>query len=151
MENVLKPAKIDDQPANERLRVRSIMIHLWQECSQEERGNRDTVNLGGETGLKGKRTKLLETFRIRYGFLPSLDNQPSEACLGLLSKMHLNKPTEFSPLSRVSNYADGRGLKIEPQKIKGTPFLMEASALGLTKKNSDFCNPPNLFAMRSGF
>ena len=147
MGNILVPAGLDTQPATEKLRCRSVMVHLWNECNAElqNRENRDDLTIDGETGLKGKRSKLLETFRTRYGFLPSLDNQPSEACLALLSKVHATRSAEFFPLSRVSNYLDGRGLKIEPQKIKGTPFLMEASALGLTRKNNDFLQSPEAF------
>ena len=99
MGNILVPARFDDQPATEKLRIRSITVHLWQECGAEIRENRDDVTTNGETGLKGKRSKLLDVFRARYGFLPSLDNQPSEACLGLLAKMHANRPTEFFRLA----------------------------------------------------
>ena len=92
------------------------MVHLRQACIDYEKEEKGDTTIVGETGLKGKRSKLLGTFKGRYGFLPSLENQPSEACIGLLLKMHSGKSTEFFPLSRVSNYADGRDLKIEPRK-----------------------------------
>ena len=146
VDNILGPAGIDTQPAVEKLRARSVTVHLWQTCCAADRGSvEEEVTFDGETGLKGKRARFLEVFRNRYGFLPSLENQPSESCLGLLMKMHANRSTEFFPLSRVANFADGRDLKIEPQKIKGTPFLMEATALGLTKKNNEFLQSTESF------
>ena len=80
------------------------------------------ITQSGETNIKSVRVKLLETFRERHGFLPSLENQHSEQTLSLLMKIHKERSAEFFPLIRVSNYTEGRDLKIEPQKIKGTPF-----------------------------
>ena len=40
-------------------------------------------------------------------------------------------------MSRVSNFADGRDLKIEPLKIRGTPFLMGGNCVIANKKNNE--------------
>ena len=77
-----------------------------------------------ETGIKDKRSKLLGIFRQRHGFIPPLENQPSESTLSHLVKLHEKRSAEFFPLSRVTNFADGRDIKIEPTKIKGTPLCL---------------------------
>ena len=42
-----------------------------------------------------------------------------------------------SPLSKVSAASDSRDLKIEPARIKGTPFLLDAGATA-NRTKSDF-------------
>ena len=59
--------------------------------------------------------------------------------------MHREHSTEFFHLSRVGDYSEGRGLKIEPRKIKGAPFFMEASAFMISKKITNFSPPPESF------
>ena len=54
-----------------------------------------------------------------------------------LVKLHRKRPTEFFPLSRVSNFSEGRDLRVEPTKIRGTPFFLD-SQLTSNKKNNDF-------------
>ena len=67
-----------------------------------------------------------------------LGNQPSEQTLGLLIKLHEKRCVESFPLSRVANYAEGRDIKVEPARIKGTPLFMENGTISLTAKNRDF-------------
>ena len=103
------------------------------------------MTITGGNGVKAKRAKLLETFKQRHGFLPILGNQPSEATLTLLVEMHANRSIEFFPLARVSNFSDGRDIKVEPQRIRGTPFLLEANGSGITRKNTDFLASAEVF------
>ena len=139
-------SKIKGHPSKERIRHRSIMAQLWKRRQDlATRVQDDAVTITGETGLKAKRAKLLRTFRERRGFLLRLANQPSEATLGLLVKMHENHPADFPPLSRVSDISEGRDLEIELRKIKGAPFIMEASSFGITRENTEFLQPPESF------
>ena len=54
-----------------------------------------------------------------------------------LVKLHKERSTEFSPLSRVSNFSEVRDIRVEPTKIRGTPFFLE-SHLASNNKNNDF-------------
>ena len=94
-----------------------------------------TGDLLSDTG--DKRTKLLEIFQERHKFLPPLEDQPSETMLAHLVKIHKKKSTEFFPLSRVANFSEGRDIRVEPAKIRGTPFFLETQSAP-AKKNTDF-------------
>ena len=76
---------------------------------------------------------------------PPLENQPSESTLSYLVKLHEKRSAEFFPLSRVTNFADGRDIKIEPTKIKGAPFMLDNGAISLTAKNRDFLSSAESF------
>ena len=101
--------------------------------------------------VKDKRARLLEIFRTRHGFFLPIANQPSEQTLGLLIKLQETRCVEFFPLSRVTNYAEGRGIKVEPAKIKGIAFLMEKETISLTAKNRDFLVSAVAFSTRTGY
>ena len=87
-----------------------------------------------------KRAKIIATFQERHGFIPPLENQPSEQLLMLLVKLHQKGSTEFIPLSRVSNFAENRDIRVEPTRIQGTPFLLETQNQSNGRKNRDFLN-----------
>ena len=131
---IVDAANLAAQPPNTHLRAKSITIQLWKLCRGNGASEPSEVTFSGETNIKSQRVKLLETFRERHGFLPSLENQPSENTLALLTKIHKERSTEFFPLSRVTNYSEGRDLKIEPQKIKGAPFSWRQARLWFRRK-----------------
>ena len=60
--NILTPAKLEGQPIESRLRSRSITIHLWKACVSDAQDSRNELTCNGETGIKGKRAKLLDIF-----------------------------------------------------------------------------------------
>ena len=70
-----------------------------------------------------------------------LGNQPSEQTLWLL--VELQERTSAGPaVSRITNYAEGRGIKAEPPKTRGTPFLMQNGPISLTAIKPVFSSPP---------
>ena len=57
-----------------------------REISDTPESSHGDLTITGGNYVKAKRAKLLETFKLRRGFLPSLENQPTEATLALFSK-----------------------------------------------------------------
>ena len=70
------------------------------------------------TEVKDKWARSLETFRNRYGFLPPLENQPSEQTLSLIAKLHGRKSAEF-PLVESLTIQKGGALMSNPLELKG--------------------------------
>ena len=52
--------------------------------------------------------------------------------------MHTDRSAGFFPLTRVSNFADGRDIREEPQRTGGAPLLMEPNGINTTRENNDF-------------
>ena len=84
----------------------------WSACREsmekasETATNENSVN-------SDKRQELLGAFQRRYNFHLDIFHQPSEASLGLLIKLHQRLPSDFLPLSRVANLAEGRDLRAD--------------------------------------
>ena len=103
------------------------------------------MTITGENCVKAKRAKLLGTLKLRHGFLPSIENQPPEATLVLLVKMHANRSAGFFSLTRVSNFSDGRDIRVKPQRVRGAPLLMESNGINTTRTNNDFLASADAF------
>ena len=146
--SVLAPeVGIANAEKKQQFRDRAILTFLWKQCRGEESASSsDAVTLSGDLGstYTDKRAKLIQIFQDRHGFIPPLENQPSEQLLALLVQLHQKGSTEFIPLSRVSNFAENRDIRVEPTRIKGTPFLLEEPSQN-SRKNRDFLNSPESF------
>ena len=57
-----------------------------REIADTPESSHGDLTITGENCVKDKRAKLLETFKLRRGFLPSLENKPTEGTLALFSK-----------------------------------------------------------------
>ena len=86
---------------------------------------------------KYSKADLLVKFTAMYNAPLTLENQPSEAALALVAKLHARRACDFVPLSKVTSAADHRDVNLEPTRIKGTPFLLPQS-LALPKRNTVF-------------
>ena len=140
-------AGISSQEKKHRLRDRAILTAICKQCRKWDEEETVPVtksgDLEGESG--DKRATLLAEFGARHGFLPPLENQPSQSMLTHLIKLHKNRSTEFFPLSRVTNFADGRDIKVEPTRIKGTPFLLESQNPSGARKNQEYLQSAESF------
>ena len=131
---------ISDHDKKDRFRDKEILTALWKQCRIECEagpGNAEMNNTGDSTFEVDIRAKLLDISQKRHNFIPPLGNQPAESMLTHLIKLHKKRSTEFFPLSRVSNFSEGRDVRVEPTKIRGTPFFLD-SQLTSNKKNNDF-------------
>ena len=64
---------------------------------------------GYETQLLGdKRNELIESFYESYQFRAVLENQPSDATLSLMVKIHARRALEFAPLPKAASAVDGK-------------------------------------------
>ena len=95
--------------------------------------------------LKYNKGDLLQKFTTRYNLPLTLENQPSEATLALVAKLHAKRACDFAPLSKVTSAADNRDTNLEPHRIKGTPFL-PPHGLVSTKRNTTFLSSSDAFA-----
>ena len=129
---------MSEQEKKDRFRDKAILTALWKQCRAADEAVTNETNDPSDSVFEiDVRAKLLDTFQKRHNFIPPLENQPSETMLTHLVKLHKKRSTEFFPLSRVSNFSEGRDIRVEPTKIRGTPFFLE-SQLTSSKKNNDF-------------
>ena len=83
-------------------------------------------------------------FSPRFSFSLPLEVQLSDNTLLIIARLHERRSGEFVPLSKVSAANDARDLKIEPTRIKGTPFLVDTNATS-SRHKSDFLASPESF------
>ena len=66
-----------------------------------------------------------------------LENQPSEAALGILTNLHERMSAEFISLGRVTNAMGNKEYRSEPTRIKGAPLILNDNGHS-ARRASDF-------------
>ena len=131
-----------EQPLTTKFKERSSMIRLWRDTQSMQKGeNTDDPKFGP---TKYSKSELLAKFNTRYNVPLSLENQPSEATLTLIAKLHARRSCDFVPLSKITNAADNRDLNLEPTRIRGAPFSI-AQNLTAPRKNTSFLSSSDAF------
>ena len=117
-----------------RFRERSPIIRLRRDAQALE--NDESPDDSTFEPTKYDQADLLAKFNTRYNFSLALENQPSEATLTLVAKLHAKRSRDSIPLSKVTNASDNRVVAQGPTRITGTPFLIPKN-LANPKKNTN--------------
>ena len=89
---------------------------------------------------------MLNTFFERYRFHLQLENQPSDATLRLLVKLHVRIHSDFASLGRVTSQADGRDLRSEPHtRAKLSKDVGLSIENATSKRQSEFNSAQDAF------
>ena len=131
-----------EQNISVKFKERSAIVRMWRDACSMAKG--ETTDGPKFDPAKYAKSELLAKFNTRYNFPLSLENQPSEATLTMIAKLHARRSCDFVPLSKITNAADNRDIALEPTRIKGAPFSISQN-LSAPRKNTTSLSSPDAF------